>query len=391
LPQNIYVIIIPNGMHIGLNAHLLSLSRSYRAAGINWYIYNLLRHLPNVGDQHHYTAFLGDKGARQAFPELETKTTSLPTVNPAVRIFWEQTVQPLQLLKEGMDLFHSLAFVQPVLLPCPGIVTIYDLSFILFPEYLHPMRRLYLRWGTGYSVRRAQRIIAISSSTKRDIVELLGITEGKVDVVPCGVDEDFQPLEDQVLADFRRKRHLPGQMILFVGTIEPRKNLIALLRGYALLRERVQPPLLVIGGAQGWYHQEVFSAVEKLGLREDVIFPGYIPREELPHWYNAADLFIYPSLYEGFGLPPLEAMACGTPVITSNLSSLPEVVGEAGILVNPDSVEEIAEAMHRVLTDNNLQAEMSGKGLNRAREFSWKKAAQGTVKAYEQAMADSRT
>ena len=378
-------------MHIGLNAHLLSLSRSYRAAGINWYIYNLLRYLPSVCNQHRYTVFLGHKGSRQAFPEMKTKMTSLPTVNPVVRIFWEQTVQPVQSLKEGIDLLHSLAFVQPILLPCAGIITIYDLSFILFPERLHPLRRLYLRWGTRYSARKAQRVIAISASTKRDIVKLLGVAESKVDVVLCGVDEDFQLLENQrVLDDFRRKRHLPEQMILFVGTIEPRKNLITLLRGYALLRKKVQLPPLVIGGAKGWHHQEVFSVAEELGLREDIIFPGYIPQDELPLWYNAADFFIYPSLYEGFGLPPLEAMACGTPVIISNTSSLPEVVGEAGILVDPDNAEQIAEAMQRVLADNALRAEMRRRGLNRAREFSWQKAAQETVKVYEQAMTDTR-
>lgn len=378
-------------MHIGLNAHLLSLSRSHRAAGINWYIYNLLRYLPSVGNQHRYTVFLGHKGARQAFPEMKTKMTSLPTVNPVVRILWEQTVQPVQLLKEGIDLLHSLAFVQPILLPCAGIITIYDLSFILFPERLHPLRRLYLRWGTRYSARKAQRVIAISASTKRDIVKLVGVAESKVDVVLCGVDEDFQPLENhRVLDDFRRKRHLPEQMILFVGTIEPRKNLITLLRGYALLRKKVQLPPLVIGGAKGWHHQEVFSVAEELGLQEDIIFPGYIPQEELPLWYCAADFFIYPSLYEGFGLPPLEAMACGTPVIISNTSSLPEVVGEAGILVDPENAEQIAEAMQRVLADNDLRAEMRRRGLNRAREFSWQKAAQETVKVYEQAMTDSR-
>jgi glycosyltransferase involved in cell wall biosynthesis len=378
-------------MHVGLNAHLLSLSRSYRSAGINWYIYNLLRYLSGVGDQHRYTVFLGDKEAKQAFPHMEARTARLPTANPVVRIFWEQTLQPMHLLKEGIDLLHSLAFVQPVFLPIPGIVTIYDLTFMLFPKRIHPLRRLYLGWGAQYSARKARCIIAISASTKRDIVRLLAVPPEKVEVVPCGVDENFQPIEDpQALDHFRRKRHLPEQMVLFVGTIEPRKNLINLLRGYALLSQRTRVPHLVIGGPKGWRHQEVFSAAEELGLQEHVIFPGYIPQEELPLWYNAAELFIYPSLYEGFGLPPLEAMACGTPVIISNTSSLPEVVGGAGILVNPESAEEISEAMQRLLTDSTLRAEMRRKGVNRSREFSWQKAAQETVRVYEQAMTDSR-
>ncbi len=377
-------------MHIGLNAHLLSLSRSYRSAGINWYIYSLLRHLPTGGDHHSYTVFLGDKKAREAFPGMKTKTTPLPTSNPMVRIFWEQVVQPMQLLSERIDLLHSLAFVQPVILPCAGIVTIYDLSFILFPERLQAWRRLYLRWGTQYSARRAKRIIAISGSTKRDIVELLRIAEDKVSVVPCGVGEDFQPVDDKrLLDDFRRKRHLPEQMILFVGTIEPRKNLETLLRGYALLKETLQPPALVIGGPKGWHHKEVFDTADRLGLYDDVIFPGYIPQQELALWYSAAELFIYPSLYEGFGLPPLEAMACGTPVIVSDTPSLVEVVDEAGIAVGPHTPQEMAEAMQRLLTDSNLREEMRQRGLERARQFSWHKAGRETLRAYEQAMADS--
>lgn len=379
-------------MHVGLNAQLLSSARSHRAAGINWYIYNLLRHLPGADDQHRYTVFLGDRDAAQAFRDLETRITSLPTTRPAVRILWEQTLQPVQLVREGVDLLHSLAFVQPVFLPCPGIVTIYDLSFILFPERLHPLRRLYLRWGTGRSAGEARRIIAISHSTKQDIVRLLAVAEGKVDVVPCGVDKDFQPIENpQLLDDFRRKRRLPQQIMLFVGTIEPRKNLVSLLEAYSLLRQKMQPPPLVIGGPRGWHHQEVFAAVEELDLLDSVMFPGYISREELPLWYSAAHCFVYPSLYEGFGLPPLEAMACGTPVITSNASSLPEVVGDAGMLVSPSNAEEIADAMHRLLTDDDLRLEMSEKGLSRSQEFSWRRAAQLTVEAYERAMRDPGT
>jgi glycosyltransferase involved in cell wall biosynthesis len=379
-------------MHIGLNAQLLSSARSDRAAGISWYIHNLLQRLPSARHQHRYTVFLGDREAAQSLRDLETRVTSLPTARPAARIFWEQVLQPMQLVREGVDLLHSLAFVQPIFLTCPGVVTIYDLSFILFPERLHPLRRLYLRWGTRRSAREARRIIAISHSTKQDIVRLLGVAETKVDVVSCGVDEDFQPIEDpQLLDDFRLKRRLPQRIILFVGTIEPRKNLVTLLKAYALLGQKSQLPPLVIGGPKGWHHQEVFAAVEELDLRESVMFPGYISRQELPLWYNAADCLVYPSLYEGFGLPPLEAMACGTPVITSNASSLLEVVGDAGMLVSPSSVEEIANAMHRVLTDDDLRTQMSEKGLSRSRDFSWRRAAELTVEVYERAMSDSGT
>lgn len=379
-------------MHIGLNAHLLSSSRSYRAAGINWYVYSLLKHLPTVAGQHSFTVFLGDREAGEALTGLQTRVSTLPTARPAVRIAWEQLVQPMRLMAERVDLLHSLAFVQPVVLPCPGIVTIYDLSFVLFPQRHQPWRRLYLRWGSGLSARRAKRVVAISASTKRDIINLLGVPEEKVDVVPCGVDDDFRPVDKpELLDELRRKHSLPPRMLLFVGTIEPRKNLTTLLKSYALLRERMKPPPLVIGGPRGWRHGEVFSLAEELDLLDEVLFPGYIARDELPLWYNAADLFVYPSLYEGFGLPPLEAMACGTPVVVSDTSSLPEVVGDAGILVDPTSAEELAQAMERVLTDIELRDLLRARGLERARTFTWQRTARDTVSVYNRAVANATT
>jgi len=379
-------------MHVGLNAHLLSSERSYRAAGINWYIHSLLRHLPGAADHHTFTAFLGDREAHDAFPGIQTRISILPTATAPVRILWEQMVQPGQLLLEHIDLLHSLAFVQPVVLPCPGIVTIYDLSFFLFPQGFQPWRRLYLRWGTARSARRARRVLVISESTKRDAVKLLGVPENRIDVVACGVDEDFRPLDNpESVEALRKKRHLPPRMILFVGTIEPRKNLATLLRSYALLRKRIKPPPLVIAGAKGWHHEEVLFLASQLDILDDVIFPGYIAREELPLWYNAADLLAYPSLYEGFGLPPLEAMACGTAVVVSNTSSLPEVVGGAGILVEPTDAEEMSQALERVLTDTSLREVMRAKGLKRAQSFTWQRTAEETVRVYDRAAAESPT
>jgi len=182
---------------------------------------------------------------------------------------------------------------------------------------------------------------------------------------------------------------LPERFILFLGTIEPRKNIINLIKAFAKLQTCEPANLkLVIGGAKGWFYEDVFARVEELGLRDEVLFPGYIPASELPLWYNAAELFVYPSLYEGFGLPPLEAMACGTPVVATNTSSLPEVVGKAGMLVDPLAVEELAEAMRRVLNDETLWQEMRGQGLRRAQGFSWTKTAQETVQVYQRAMED---
>ena len=383
-------------MHIGLNAHLLSLTETYRGAGINWYIRNLLTHLPRVDCDNRYTAFIGD--GRFTSPGLALKLSRLPTSRPVVRIFWEQVVQPFALQKERIDLLHALAFVTPLLSPCPAVVTIYDLSFLLYPERFKRFKRFYLGFFPRLSARRARRIIAISESTKRDVVRLLGVPPEKVEVVYCGIDEAFRPLAEDQVAAFRSKRGLPERFILFVGTIEPRKNLTTLLEAYAVFRRdvrdqeignrksKIENLHLVIGGAKGWFYQDVFARVEELGLEGQVMFPGYIPVSELPLWYNAAELFVYPSLYEGFGLPPLEAMACGTPVVAANTSSLPEVVGEAGLTVDPWDVEGLAEAMRRALDDEALRQEMRERGLQRAKGFSWTKTAQETVQVYRRAM-----
>jgi glycosyltransferase involved in cell wall biosynthesis len=292
------------------------------------------------------------------------------------------------LRKERVDLLHALAFVTPLLSRCPSVVTIYDLSFLLYPESFRRAKRSYLGLFTRLSARRARRIIAISESTKRDVVRLLGVPPEKVEVVYCGIDEAFRPLAEDQVAAFRSQHGLPERFILFVGTIEPRKNVTRLIEAFADLRFAICDLRLVIGGAKGWFYQDVFARVEELGLQGEVMFPGYIPVSELPLWYNAAELFVYPSLHEGFGLPPLEAMACGTPVVAANTSSLPEVVGEAGLTVDPLDVEGLAEAMRRVLGDDALQQEMRKRGLQRARGFSWTKTAQETVQVYRRAMED---
>ncbi len=371
-------------MHIGLNAQLLSLSGDYRAAGISWYIYNLLAHLPSQG--HRYTAFVGEPQVRGMWPHLDLRLSRLPTERPSVRILWEQILLPWHLLKEGIDLLHSLAFVLPLWSPRPGVVTIYDLSFVLCPEGLNPWRRLYLRALTPLSARRAKMVIVLAESTKEDLARIWGISREKIRVIPCGVDPTFRPrAHGQALSDFRRHRGLPERFILFVGTLEPRKNVTALVEAYAQLKGEV-PHSLVLVGAKGWRGEEVLAQIERSGLSDKVLFVGYVEPKELPLWYNAADLFVFPSLYEGFGLPPLEAMACGTPVIASYTSSLPEVVGEAGVLVDPHSLEGMAQAMRKVLGDGELREEMRRKGLERAKGFSWPRVARETVLVYQEAM-----
>ena len=271
----------------------------------------------------------------------------------------------------------------PLFIRCPFIVTIYDLSFIHYPELFQPLKRWYLRTFTQASAKRAKAIITISESTRQDVIRFFEVAPAKVKTIYCGADEAFRPLPPAKITAFRAKYSLPDQFILRHGTIEPRKNVLGVIRAYAAWRNRDSnvPPLFITGG-KGWYYQQVFDLVEALNLREHIIFPGYIPQDEMVLWYNAASMLVYPSFFEGFGLPVLEAMACGTPVITSNASSLPEVAGSAALLIDPHQIDALREAMETLFRGSDLQISLRQAGLEQARQFSWSKAAVETLALY---------
>jgi glycosyltransferase involved in cell wall biosynthesis len=285
-----------------------------------------------------------------------------------------------------------MAFVAPVVSPCPTVVTVFDLSYLLFPNAFKAMNRLYLRWLVGLSARRARQVIVISESTRQDVIARLHVPAERVRTIPCGVDSSFRPLPAADVDAFRREKGLPQRFILFIGTIEPRKNVGRLAEAFADLvmsapRETADLHLVIAGGI-GWMFDAILARIQDLPMRDRIHLPGYVPEEEKPLWYNAATCFCYPSLYEGFGLPPLEAMACGVPVIASDVSSLPEVVGDAGIMVPPTDTDALTDALHRVLFDAALRAELAQRGLARASRFSWAEAARQTVATYRLAWKD---
>jgi glycosyltransferase involved in cell wall biosynthesis len=360
------------------------MTEGFRSAGISWYTQNLLRHLPDADPTIGYTVFVGEK-RYQGVPGTQLRVSRLPTHHPAVRIFWEQTIQPWAVRRAGVDLLHGLALVGPVASARPLVVTIHDLSFVFYPQNFQFLKRLYLQFFTRLSVRMARRVIAISENTKRDVVQQYGIPAGKVDLVYYGLDPIFRSLPAAQVARFVTEQGLPERFILFVGTLEPRKNVVRLIEAYAQL-PKGRPPLFLIGG-KGWQYDDIFARVEDLDLSGEVRFVGYVSAAELPWWYNAADLFVYPSLYEGFGLPPLEAMACGTPVVSSAVSSLPEVVGSGGLLVDPTDTEALASAMEHLVTDRDTHDSMRTAGLAQAQTFSWREAARRTVDSYRRALA----
>jgi glycosyltransferase involved in cell wall biosynthesis len=282
------------------------------------------------------------------------------------------------------DIFHATDHLLPPLRGSRSVFTIHDLIFRFFPEYHLPLNRWYLSLMLPRFVKRADSIIAVSESTRRDALRLLQIPPEKITVIYEGVNPAFRPLKDAAqLASVCAKYHLPSRFMLYLGTIEPRKNLVTLLEAYHALHQRGgATPALVVAGRKGWLYQPVFDRVRELGLEGRVYFTDYIHSADAPTLMNAAEVFVFPSLYEGFGLPPLEAMACGTPVICSNASSLPEVVGEGGILFQPRDVGGLVAAIESVLSDERLRAQLCARGLAQASRFSWERAARETLFVY---------
>ena len=364
---------------VGINAHLLSGEAGYRRAGIHQYIAQVLQHLPPTFAYQFYT--------RQAVEEASGSFVSsrLPTERRLVRIMWEQLVWPWIAWRQQLDLLHGMAFVTPFITPCPTIVTIFDLSFMHYPERYPRLQQRYLATQAARSCRQARRIITIAESGRQDVHHFFKIPLSQIDVVYPGVDAVYQPLPAQEVDAFRQREQLPEQFILHVGTLQPRKNILVLLKALALMGEAALPLILV--GGKGWMFDEIFARVKALGLQEKVRFTGYVADDDLPLWYNAATLLAFPSVYEGFGLPIVEAMACGTAVIAANASSMPEAVGDAGVLFDPHNPTELAERMVNVLADPSRLATMREQGLAQAQKFSWERAGQETAVVYEKALA----
>ncbi len=291
---------------------------------------------------------------------------------------------PVEAFLGRLDIFHSPDFVLPPVARAVKVLTIHDLSFLRVPECADPRLRWYLGQVVPRSVRRADFLLADSESTRRDLIELLGVPPDRVQVIYGGVDARFAPVEDEATLQRMRDTYAGGRpYVLAVGTLEPRKNYPGLIRAFARARQQARlPHALVIVGRKGWVYEPIFAAVDALNLHEDVLFPGFVPDEDLPALYSAADVLVTPSFYEGFGLPALEAMACGTPAIVSDVSSLPEVVGDAGLRIDPRDEDGLADAIARVLQDSALRAALRQAGVARARQFTWEGAARELLAVY---------
>jgi glycosyltransferase involved in cell wall biosynthesis len=370
--------------HIALNAHLLSGEASYRSAGIHGYLYNTLAHLPDAAPDMRFTILTGS-GHPPEHPALTVHRTQFPITHPITRILWEQIAAPFILRRLHPDLLHGMAFALPFAWRGPAVVTIFDLSFLRYPGRLSAFRQLYLGLSVRSAARRARRVIAISQNGRDEISALLDVPEDRIDVAYPGVSPDFYPRSPAEIATFRARAGLPDRYILHLGTLEPRKNLPVLIRAYAQLPQRGAVKLVLAGG-RGWRTEPLLALIEELGLEDDVILPGFIPGSSLPMWYNAAQLLAYPSVYEGFGMPLIEALACGVPVIASDTTSLPEAVGPGGVLLPPDDVPAWTDALSHLLDDPAQRAELSARGRQHARTFEWTQTARQTAESYRRAL-----
>jgi glycosyltransferase involved in cell wall biosynthesis len=336
------------------------------------------------------TAFVNDPRESRLRPPLSglpTHTANLPRKLWRLRAAAPYFGGPaLDHAFEGLTLFHATEHLLPKLTRARSVFTLHDVAYLLFPQYHLLQNRLYLTLMMPRFLARADRVIAVSEASRRDALRFYRLHPEKVSVIPEGVESRFRPEPDPAhLAAVRQKYALPERFILYVGTIEPRKNLPTLLDAYAALRAHHPSLGLVIAGGKGWLYQSFFERLRSLGLETQtrVTLTGYVPDDDLPALINCAEVFAFPSLLEGFGLPPLEAMACGIPVVCSNASSLPEVVNEAGLLVAPDDVRGWVEALNRILTDPALHGDLRARGLARARQFTWEAAAQKTFEVYQ--------
>ncbi len=381
-------------LRVAINAQLVSFSQSARNSGVSRYTYTLLNGLAQLDTDQEYTVFVNrDMAADAAASPLASSrhlaliTGHWQTQRAQQRILWEQLALPGELRRRCIDVFHSPVNVLPERLPCASVVTIHDLAFIHYPQFLRPGRRLYQRTFTRRSARAATIVVAISESTRRDLIEQFRVPAERVRVIYPAIDPDYSPeLDPQVRAAFRAKHDLPERYLLYMGTLEPRKNLPLLVEAYARLRalDETTPPLVIAGG-KGWYYQAVFDAVRAHGLECDITFAGYVLREEQRLWYSCAELFAYPSAYEGFGLPVVEALACGVPTITSDVSSLPEAGGPVATCVPPGDPGVLAQAMHRVLSDPQARALALAQGPRWAAQFTMERMAREYAQTYREA------
>jgi glycosyltransferase involved in cell wall biosynthesis len=369
-------------MRIGFEASVLQGCKS----GVGYYAENLLAGMMAVAPQHDYVLF-SNRDLRESREPIADERVYDRGFFP-VRAAWMQTVLPGNIRRAAPDVCHFPNYLAPLASHCPYVVTIHDMTLYITPRF-HRFKKLVLdRTLLPHVARRAAGIVTVSNSAREDIVRHLKVPRDKVRVVMNAVSPMFRPVTDPALLSAVLARYgIDVPYILFVGTIEPRKNIARLVQAFARLKRAGYPHKLVLVGQPGWHFEPIYAEIEQQGVKRDVILTGYVPLEDLPVLYSAAESMAFPSLYEGFGLPVLEAMACGTPVVTSASSSLAEVAGGTALLVDPFSIEQITDALARLHDDPQLAGDLAVRGMARAARFTWANAARATLDLYDKVLA----
>jgi len=385
-------------LRIGINALFLQKP----ATGLGQHLINLLRALDKCDRRNEYV-LLSPRFRRayavtrpqfsDRFHEVEVVTMLARLGENFEKLWWEQIGIVSASRKEQVDLLHSPYFASPLLSPVPTVVTIHDVIPLILPEYGRRQSSQLYNWLVATAARRARAIIAVSECSKRDIERTLGIPGHRIHVIGNAVDtEQYYPVTDSwKLKAVRERYSIPQRYLLYFGGFDTRKNVLRLIRAYASILPRMEEKIpLVIAGRLHLLGHPLYPdprpLVRELGLENHVLFTGQIREEDKAPLYSGAELFLFPSLYEGFGMPVLEAMACGTAVITSNGSALPEVVGDAGVLIDPTSEEAIGQAILELLADHDRRADLAARARLRARGFNWSQVAEQTVRVYEEVM-----
>jgi len=372
-------------LRIAIDAHMVG----QRETGNETYVLGLLHGLAQVDKHNHYFVLVTDPHSLHARIGLPENFTVIP-LKPATDLLRVPLAMPWVAHRLGIDLLH-VTYVAPPVSPCARIVTVHDISFKRFPHFFSLRDRLMLSTLVPLSMRLAKRVIVEAEFTRQDIIARYGLPTEKLAVIPLAPSAHFAPVRDGLrLQEIREKYELSEQFVLAVGNLQPRKNLTTLFSAVTELKTRGDKVQLAVVGQAHWQAQTIFQHAGQAGSAHDIRFLGYVPDEDLQTLYSAACVFAFPSLYEGFGLPPLEAMACGTPVICSNTSTLPEVVGDAGLLLPSQDVSAWADALQSVLRDPALRDNLARRGLARAAELTWEGTARKTLEIYERVAGSAK-
>ncbi|MCL2761286.1 MAG: glycosyltransferase family 4 protein [Desulfuromonadales bacterium] len=352
--------------------------------GPRTYVLGLLDALLSIDKENEYILFYNDPSHMGRFPMA--KEIVIKGKNPVARLWREHILVPCACKREKVDILHCTKSAIPFFSVCPTVVTLHDLIPLKHPETEKLGARVYWKMHIPHAVKKSDFIITISEHAKKEIIDDYNISPDKIKIIALGFNPAMSlPRESEKGDKIRLKYGLPEKYILYVGTIQPRKNISTLIEAYAKLKSRRDAmPKLVITGRKGWLYEKLFKRIEELGLKDDIIFTGFLPDDELPYIYDNALLFAYLSLFEGFGLPPLEAMACGIPVIVSDSTSMPEVVGDAGIKLPPKDIEGVAAAIEKILDNPEYAKKLGEAGRERSKLFSWEFTARETLKVYKE-------